>query len=430
MAYARLMNLGSMRFSKDRPLIKPTPANLRKFSRSVYARRAINRVKGAVASLPWEIVPKKDVKLTAELKRQIELVTACFQRPNRDDSFRSLMEQVCEDYLTFGAGAIEQQIGGDKIRPLWMWPVDAATIQIYPGWSGDRSEPRYAQTYGYGNVGGTMGIPMLNDELIYVRKDPNTNDPFGVGCLEVAFNSINRLLGVADYAGNIASNSHPENLLVFKGADKTFLETMRGWWRDEVEGQGEIPMIGGDGAEVLKLHGGKDEALYLKYQELLIREIATAFEISPQNLSVEADVNRNTAEVSADRDWEGAIIPMATNIASYLTREAIEGRMGFSQIEFRFLGLDREDEKQMAEVFQLEYKNNAATPNEYRARRGMPPLESEWGELSYADMQLAVAEKRFPPESAGDDQPNGGSNERKQGSASRRDAERKRSSSE
>lgn len=394
--YARLMNLGSMRFQKDRPLIKPTPSNLRKFGRTVYARRAINRVKGAVASLKWEIVPKAGVKLTPEIKRQIEVATACFGKPNHDDSFRTLIEQTGDDYLTFGAAAIEQEIGGDKIRPLWMWPVDASSIQVYAGWTGDKNEARYAQTLGYGNVGGVQGIPLLNDQLIYIRKDPNTNDPFGIGCLEIAFNSISRLLGVADYAGNVASNGAPENMLVFKGADKATIDSMRGWWRDEVEGQGQVPMLGGDGAEVLKLHAGKDEALYLKYQELLIREIATAFEISPQNLAVEADVNRSTAEVAEDRDWSGAIIPMATNFSAYLTREAIEEKLGFSQIEFKFLGLDREDEEITAKIFELYYKNNAQTPNEQRARLGMPPSTSPWADMTYADVQLAIAEKRSP----------------------------------
>jgi hypothetical protein len=31
-----------------------------------------------------------------------------------------------------GAAAIELQLGGDKLRPLWMFPVDGLSIQIYP----------------------------------------------------------------------------------------------------------------------------------------------------------------------------------------------------------------------------------------------------------------------------------------------------------
>ncbi|MBN3757212.1 phage portal protein [Paraburkholderia sp. Tr-20389] len=389
-AYARLMNLGSIRYQKDRPLFKATPSNLRMFSKTVYARRAINRIKGAIAMLDWEIGPKAGVDLNSELQRQIDVATMCFQRPNNDDSFRTLIEQAVEDYLVAGAGAIEQETGGDKSRPLWMWPVDSLSIQVFAGWQGGKDEARYFQTLGYGNVGGQQGIALTNEQLIYIRKDPTTENPFGYGCLEVAFASINRLLGVADYAGNLASNSQPENLLQFLQLDPTQLDRVREWWRNEIEGQGMTPILGGEEVKVHKLRGTDDSALYLKYQEMLQREIATAFELSPQNLGVEADVNRNTSEVADDRDWDGAIIPAATNFASHLTREAIEARLGFSQIEFRFLGLDRDDELNLAQVFETEYKNNASTPNEYRARKGMPPMDSDWADMPFADVEIAI----------------------------------------
>lgn len=389
-AYARLMNIGSLRYQKDRPLIKPTPSNLRMFSRTPYARRAINRIKGAIAALQWEVVPKADVTLTGEVQRQCDLVRTCFDQPNLDDSFRTMLEQCVEDYLIFGAAAIEPELGGDALRPLWMWPVDAGSIQIFAGWTGEKNEPRYVQTLGYGNVGGVGGVELRNDELIYIRKDPNTENPFGFGCLEVAFNSVNRQLGVADYAGNVASNGQPENLLQFLGMDKPQLDAMRDWWRNEIEGQGMTPLLGGEEVKVHKLRGASDDALYLKYQELLLREIATAFEVSPQVLGIERDVNRNTSEVADDRDWDSIIIPTATSFSAYLTREAISGKLGFSQIEFRFKGLDRDDELNLAKVYETEYKNNAVTPNEYRARKSLPPMESPWADLPYADTEIAV----------------------------------------
>lgn len=387
--YSRLMSVGGQRYMKDRPMIKPTPSNLRRFGRTPYARRAINRVKGAVAGLKWEVAPKPGVKENAEINRQIELVTMCLQRPNQDDSFRSMIEQVAEDYLSCGAGVIEHEVGSNPLRPLWLWPVDGLSIEIYAGWSGDRNEPRYAQTHGYGNVGGSRGIPLLNDQIIYIKKDPTTDNPFGLGCLEVAFNSISRLLSTQDYAGNVAGNAQPANMLQMVGMDSTTLDRFRVFWREEIEGQGMTPIIGGEEAKVHPLRGATDDALYLKYQEFLLREIATAFEINPGNLGIEADVNRNTAEVGEDRDWQGAIIPCASNIASYLNREAIEGKLGFSQIEFRWLGIDRDDEEMLAGIHEKYFKNNVLKPNEIREKLGRPPLESKWGELLAVDMEIA-----------------------------------------
>lgn len=392
--YAKLTNIGGQRFSRDRPMIKPTPSNLRRFSRTVYARRAINRIKNSIAALKWEISVKPGVNESPEILRQIEVVRMCLERPNFDDSFRSMIEQIAEDVLVCGAGAIEQELGGNKFRPLWLWPTDALSIEIYAGWSGDKNEPRYSQSFGYGNVGGSLGIPLLNDQLIYVRKDPTTDNPFGLGSLEVAFASINRLLSTADFAGNVAGNSQPANMLQFMGMDATTLERFREWWRNDIEGQGMTPILGGDEVKVHPLRGTTDDALYLKYQEFLVREIATAFEISPSNLGVEHDVNRNTAEVTEDRDWSGAIIPLAHNIASYLNREAIEGKLGFSQIEFRWLGIDRDDEELLAKIHETYYKANTLTPNEIREKLGRKPLDSEWADKCCADVEIAKVAAR------------------------------------
>ncbi len=139
--YPRLMQLGN--FFKQKTRLKPTPPNLRYFSRTVYARAAINHIKNPISQLEWHIIPMPGIKLNSELEKQIEIATNCFQHPNNDDSFATLIEQIIEDYCIFGAGVIEQQIGNDPIRPLWMWPVDAQSIQIYPDWDGTPTDYRY-----------------------------------------------------------------------------------------------------------------------------------------------------------------------------------------------------------------------------------------------------------------------------------------------
>jgi len=396
-AYARLMNLGGWQTGDKRPLIKPTPANLRMFAKTPYARKAIKRIKDPIATLPWEIVPKAGVKLNSAMQQQIDIATACLNKPNYDDSFRTFVEQLIEDACICGAGAYEHQIGGDAARPLWMWPVDALSIQIYAAWSGKNNEARYCQTLGYGNIGGIAGVNLRNDELVYIRVDPTTETPFGIGPLEVAFATINRKLGVADYAGKMASNAQPENLLVMPGMDQATLKTFRKWWRNDVEGQGQTPITSppkDSTAEVLKLRGTDDKALFLEYQQFLIREIFVPFGLSPMNGGIERDVNRNTAEVADDQDWNNAIVPMATNIAAYISRESLQGKLGFSQLEFRFIGLERDDELNLAKVFEIEYRNNATTPNEYRERTRKPPMEGQWGDLASADAQIAMAAAR------------------------------------
>jgi hypothetical protein len=395
-SFPTLQQLGNR---TGRVLHKPTPRNLRYFSRTPMARRAINAIKSPLAMLKWEIVPLPGIDLNPELERQIEVATTCFTSPNNDDSFRTLIEQVIEDYLC-GAGAIEIQVGGDALRPLWLWPVDGLTIQLYPGWSGDANEARYAQVAGYGTAfgGGTLA-QLRNDELIYLRPNPSTATPFGFGPLEIAFNTISRMLSVGEFAGNVAGNARSSILIdLGDGADTKTLEAFKRYWINEIEGQGSVPITGMGaskdktrGVTVQRLYPEGDDALYLEYQNLLARELGCAFDLSPQNFGIERDVNRNTSEVAEDRDWDMAIRPCGSLVASHLTRDAIQGRLGFSQLCFQFIGLDREDELSNAEIYEIEYQNNAITPNEHRESKGRPPLESQFGDMTKGDMDIAIA---------------------------------------
>lgn len=394
--YPRLTNLGNLGLMNGRKAqYKPTPPNIRYFSRTPYARTAINRIKEPMKSLEWEITPLAGIKANQHLDKQIQVAMDCFSHPNSDDSWRTLVGQVIEDWLVFGAGVIEQQLGGDMVRPLWMWPVDAQSIQIFPCWSGGRDEARYMQTIGYTNVGMLEGRKLRNDEIIYIKANDSTESPYGFGALEIAFNTVNRLLGVAEFTGNLASNAQPQIMLHFSDADDERLRAFRSYWRNEVEGQGVTPMFGGKNEpKSIPLHPGGDGALYLEYQQFVIREIATAFGLSPQNLGIEADVNRSTAEVAADRDWDNTIIPLAELFASYITRETLHAKLGFYQIEFKFKGLYREDEESTSKIYETYYKNNAITPNEQRLKMGLDPLVNQWADKPFADTQIALSAAR------------------------------------
>lgn len=395
LSYPNMALLGQQRLNRQFPVYKPTPRTLRYFSRTPYARRAINAIKNPIAMLEWEVRPRKGVAVSSELKRQIEAVTKSLETPNEDDSFRSLLEQVIEDILC-GAGAIEHQVGNDPLHPLWMWPVDGLSIQLYPAWSGDANEARYLQTYGYGTFGGSQqGVMLRNDELIYLKPNPTTDRPFGLGPLEVAFESIAALLGAGAYNRKVTTNATPPGILnLGEGVGSDDIAAFRAYWRNDIEGQGRNPIIGGKDPSWIQIRATSDDGLFLKYQEFVVREVATAFDLSPMNMGIERDVNRDTAEVGEDRDRANTVKPYADLFAAHITREAIQGRLGFSQLEFAFLGLDPDDEQANAKTFETEYKNNAITPNEYRAARGKPPIESRWGDLCYADVQIATIAAR------------------------------------
>src|ERR1700712_4479281 len=153
---------------------KPTAANLRRFAETPIARRAINVVKDRIASMDWQIKVRRGY-LGVEIENAAErmnILRRCLEEPNANDSFRILWEQVLEDLLVGGIGAVEMELTGDAAQPFNLFPVDGATIQIDTNWNGDAASPRYAQATGRRGVQNL--VPLLDDELMYLRLNPRT----------------------------------------------------------------------------------------------------------------------------------------------------------------------------------------------------------------------------------------------------------------
>ena len=356
-------------------LPKPTPANLRRFAETPIARKAINTIKDRIAGMRWRVQPRKgraveEVELGAE---RILALTDNLDAPNSDDSFRSFCEQVLEDVIVGGFGAIELQATGDASRPLVMWPVDGATIRMKADWDGQPTSPRYVQATGrYGPDG---QIVLNDDELCYIRLNPRTHTPFGLGRLEVAFETINEFLGAHRYAARLASNSVVQYALWLQDLGPAQHERLIHWWQDEIEGTGRVPILSVESKpEVLRFGQGTDSDLRLAWQEFLLRVIADAFDLPPFFLGVEHDVNRSTAAELNDMAFRQAIVPTARLFAEHLTRDAIGKKLGWSDLEFVFTDVDAKNERDEAEIQEILLRSGVLTVNEVRRMRGLPPL--------------------------------------------------------
>lgn len=354
---------------------KPSPANLRRFSETPVARKAINTIKDSIAGMRWRIQARPGRNtVIPDLELRSYILTENFEAPNPDDSFRSLAEQVLEDVIVGGFGAIEIEDTGDRLRPLALWPVDGASIRIKGDWDGLPESPRYAQITG--RMGPEAQISLNDDELIYIRLNPRTHTPFGLGRLEVAFETINAFLGASRYAARLASNSVVEYALWLQGLSPEHHERLIRWWQDEIEGTGRVPILSVENKpEVLRFGGGTDADLRLQWQEFLLRIIANAFDLPPQSLGLEKDVNRSTAAEMTNQAFRQAIVPTARLFAEHLTREAIGKKLGWHDLEFVFVDIDSSaSEIEQAQIQDILIRNGVLTVNEVRLMRSLPPL--------------------------------------------------------
>jgi phage portal protein BeeE len=358
-----------------RPLPKPTPVNLRRLAETPVVRRAINLIKDRVSAMDWQVRLKRDsdpeqVSAAAErgkvLRRSLEF-------PNASDSFRTLLEQAIEDTLVGGFGAIEMELTGDAMRPFELWPVDGASIRIDPKWNGDPDAVRFAQATGL--AGTDALVPLEDRQLMYVRMNPRSHTPFGLGPLEVAFETVNTFLSAHRFAGKLASNAVVQYALWINEATPAQHERLIRWWQDEVEGTGRVPLLSTEQKpEVLRFSQGTDADLRLSWQEFLIRMVANAFSLPPVLLGLEQDVNRSTAESLLDEAFHSAIVPLARLIAEHFTRDLFAKRLGWPEFEFVFNDLDSSDEMQEVEMQTALLAAGVLTVNEVRAMRGLAPL--------------------------------------------------------
>ncbi len=357
---------------------KPTPANLRKFAETPVARRAINVVKDKIASMDWKIKLRRGYSgvEVADADLRMQVLRRCLEEPNASDSFRTLFEQVLEDLLVGGFGAVEMEATGDDQRPFHLWAVDGATIEIDVTWNGDPDAPRYAQATP--GLGRKHLVPLLDDELMYVRLNPRTHTPFGLGRLEVAFETVNQFLSANRYAGRLASNSVVQYALWLNEATPEQHDRLIRWWQDEIEGTGRVPLLSCEQKpEVLRFAGGTDADLRIQWQEFLLMMIANAFELPPMLLGLQADVNRSTAGEMADEAFQSAVVPVAKLLSEHITRDLFAKKLGWREFEFSFNDLETRDEMEEVQIQTELLKAGVLTIDEVREQRGLPRLGTE-----------------------------------------------------
>jgi HK97 family phage portal protein len=356
-------------------LTKPTPANLRRFAETPVARRAINLVKDKIASMDWQVRVRRGYVQAevADAAARLNVLRQCLEEPNVADSFRTLWEQVIEDVLVGGFGAVEMEATGDPLRPFHLWAVDGATIQIDPKWDGDPATPRYAQATG--RLGKEALVPLLDDELIYIRLNPRSHTPFGLGRLEVAFESITQFLSANRYAGRLASNSVVQYALWLNEATPEQHDRLIRWWQDEIEGTGRVPLLSCEQKpEVLRFAGGTDADLRIQWQEFLLRMIANAFDLPPLLLGVYQDVNKATAAELGDEAFASAVVPVAKLVAEHITRDLFAKRLGWREFEFCFNDLESRNETEELQIQVQLLQNGVLTVDEVRQMRGLAAL--------------------------------------------------------
>jgi phage portal protein BeeE len=210
---------------------------------------------------------------------------------------------------------------------------------------------------------------------MYLRMNPRTHTPFGLGPLEVAFETVNSFLGAHRFAGKLASNAVMQYALWMNQTTPAEHDRLLRWWQDEIEGTGRVPILSTEQQpQVLRFAQGTDADLRLSWQEFLIRMVANAFGLPPMVLGLEQDVNQSTANAQSDEMFRSAVVPLARLVTEHITRDLFGKRLGWPEFEFVFNELEAPDELALVQIQIQLLGAGVLTVDEVRAMRGLTPL--------------------------------------------------------
>jgi hypothetical protein len=116
----------------------------------------------------------------------------------------------------------------------------------------------------------------------------------------------------------------------------------------------------------------------MEWQEYLVRKIAAVYQLSPQDLMLERDVNRSTSEVQQENTEDRGLRPLLGLIADYLTREVVWDP-GFggedNNLAFQFTALNLKESMTRAQINRYALAGMPwKTQNEARRDDGRPPI--------------------------------------------------------
>lgn len=347
---------------------------LRNFSEQAIVRRCIDYLRNQVARLDWDLSNAADKKLTAQQKKQVELLRKCLQNPNPTDNWMSWVGQLIEDSLVIGQAYTECKSfkGHEQDHPYLFYPVDAASVQLYLDWNGDPNKPRFAQFDLTGNK-----IDFKPTELFEFIHNKRTSTPFGLSPVEASVHQIQMLLEAQNYAGKTASNATPKKLLYLgSDASATQVQEFRQYFKDDIEGRSHLPIIGGtDTVHSVELGHVGDQALFLQWQSFLVGIIATAFNMDPMKVGLLVGINRSTGDGLDDTTDESAIRPMAGQIEHFINANIVPIFGLDGVVNFRFLYTTSfQDRKSLAVIHQIMLQADTMTINESRREVGLPDL--------------------------------------------------------
>lgn len=362
---------------------------LRNLSRNGIVRRGVERIKRGVLNLEYQLEPVGSKKISnRQMEQYRTLVDAVLQQPNLVHDYQAFWDMVLEDIIVLDAGTFNKVKSANRLHPLYLYPVDATTIDIL-------------QPYDFTNHNGSRYVQhaswslddkeFTTDDLAYLQLNHFTDNPYGLSPIEKLWRYLNYFMDALDNAADIASADTPKFIISIKDAEEGKIKQFREYMQNEIEGSGHVPVIGGE-CNSAQIGAINADSLFIEWQKFLLTLVAKCFDL-PESFFISADVNdRNNLSEVQQQVLQEAIKPYARLLERAINLHVLQ-TMGVTGVQFKFIFEESLADKKSRTGLVLDMvKSDLITLDEARVKLGEPMLNTKYSQVTITEAKALINE--------------------------------------
>lgn len=304
------------------------------------------------------------------------------------DNMPTLMAKLVRDSLTMDSAPIETEFKRDrKLGIDGIYAVDGSTIRLCTeqGYKGDD------EIWALQLVQGQIRSAYTYDDLIYVPRNPRTDvlsGGYGMAETELLIQTVTGFLNAVSYNTKFFdSNAIPKGILNLYGDySDNDVNAFKRYWNGMVKGINNawtLPVMISKNqeskAQFESFGDGANEMMFARWMTFLGSLICAIYGMAPDEINFESfsagtsSLSGSDTEEKLASSKDKGLRPLLSYFENLFT-DFIVGEFS-EKYEFRWTGLDEEDEKTV-----FERKKLIMTVNEMRAEDGMEAITEQWGE--------------------------------------------------
>lgn len=348
------------------------------------ARICIQIIKDTVLQTPYTITTKEGYE-SKDFEGEIKYLEDLLRKPNNNnDTFRTLFSTVIEDIKSIDRGVIEK-VRNSLGEVVELYPVDGATIFTQVDDYGMMESPAYKQFLAADGSKGKPDALFEQDDLMLFIANPQQGKLTGYGRSPVSsiIESIVTWIQQNNFnASYFTSAKTPPALINLPGADKEGLQSLKEGFEAQLR-RGDHPLVwtNADDMKFTLVRPSNQDMQFVELYEKLTQMVVSGFGLSIQDVGLIADVNRATAEVQANasknRGVRSTMNVIAEEINIALIDDLAEYHTKFGALQFKYLEIDKIDEKTEAEINKIYIESGVVSINEVREKLGYKELEDD-----------------------------------------------------